>query len=284
MNRLLIALGGLLAAGCLIFGWTAARRAERETERAARAQAEALRAIIDAEARQSAAQSAAPEPPALESPSLRAVVQPDAALDPRWPELNERLARLESEVRELRERVDGRPKLETYETPESIAQELRGLAGMQGERARRIALLERFLDLFPQHPGADQLLEQLIAERLESTPRLALEALDRYGAGVVADPLELDGLRANVLVQNGRFDEGRACYARIARASPDAQEAAEAGFWIAYSYMQEARYEDAQAGFEDLIARYGSDAAPAMTSLVQGAKNQLTIIAQYKQK
>ncbi|HUR29006.1 MAG TPA: tetratricopeptide repeat protein [Planctomycetota bacterium] len=207
----------------------------------------------------------------------------DAATASRLGEIEARLARLEETLRQL----STQPRalvIEALDTADSIEKALRALGGAEQDRAQRIQLLERFLDLFPDDPRATAMLEALIAENLGTYPKLSLASLDRFGSRVVTDPLELDKLRANVLIQNHRFDDGRSYYERVLRAAPSAEVSADASFWIAYSYMSQANYAEARARFETLIAQHANDTSPGIVSLVSGAKNQLVLIEQYQAK
>lgn len=283
MNKLLIALCLLLVACSSWFAWDSSVDARQAAERAARAEAEVMRLSTAGSSSPPITRQDSVGTPIADPVSIRREAEGDATSAPGLAELSERLARLEDDVRELGVRVDGRPPPESFTTPEAIAKELRGLGSDPRERPNRIALLERFLSLFPDHPEAQARLEELIGEHLMGNPQSALDVLDRFGARAVTDPLTLDGIRANVLVQNQRFDEGRACYERLRLAATDHEGAASASFWIAHSYMSEGRYDQAQAGFEALIARYGLDPSQGMASLVNGAKNQLELIARYRQ-
>ncbi len=282
MNRLLIGVCAALAIGGLMMAWSSKTAALRERDRAVAAKADAHANAALAHSAAIAASRAAEEEIAIEQPGNRVALQGDDGVVAQLQGIAARLDGLEAAVRQLQQQAAGKPPVDTLNTAESIEQALRGLAGMPGERERRIALLERFLDLFPNAPNAQAMLEALIGENLSSEPELGLASLDRYGSRVVADPLKLEEIRANVLIQNRRFDEGRACYERVLRSATNDRDMADSSFWIAYSYMQEPRYDLAQAKFEALIARFELDPSPEVASIVKGAKNQLELIAKYK--
>lgn len=275
---------GLLAAGTAI-AWRSQRAERVEAERAMRMEAEARLAAIESRSRE-AGPDATVDRATLESPPpARAVVEPRSDFEhAEWKALVDRVARLEEEVTQLRTRADGRPTVESLDTVASIEAELRALPPGDEHRTRRIALLERFLERFPDDPRAASVLDRLIAEHLADRPDMALASLDRFEARVARDPFERDKVRANVLIQNGRHDEGRGYYERIARAASDAPTAADAEFWIAYSYMEQADYDAARSRFELLIARYESQPSPALASLIAGAKMQLEQIERYRER
>jgi tetratricopeptide (TPR) repeat protein len=289
----MLVLGFLVAVGLMVVAWRAMGDARRARDLAARAEAvqqagdtglgvngidvgTLMQSIAELGNRVNAAEAAP-----------RQSVEPD---DRRAHELEEVLARLdalEQQLLELRERVEARPKPE--DTPAGIAKAIRDLAGTDREieesrKEQRIALHERFLELFPNDPDAIHQLEELIGENLGSRPALALESLERYGARIGAEPWQIDDLRANVLIQNQRFDEGRAAYARVMRSPASEHERATARFFLAYSYMKEGRYDEARSQFEQLIAQYGDDPPAAIADTVSGAKTQLAKIAEYTQK
>lgn len=292
MNRamlwLVVAAGAvlaLLAAGMSI-AWRTQRARDDAAERAMRVESEARLAASEAgiHAKESAS-SVQRETLEIPAPARAAVAPNSSAEDAAALQaLAERVARLEEEVRQLRTRADGRPTVESLDTVASIEAELRALLPGDEHRTRRIALLERFLERFPDDPRAASVLDRLIAEHLADRPDMALASLDRFEARVARDPFERDKVRANVLIQNGRHDEGRGYYERIARAASHAPTAADAEFWIAYSYMEQADYDAAQSRFELLIARYESQPSPALASLIAGAKLQLEQIERYRER
>jgi len=274
----------LLGLGCLYFAWTAVDTAHRERDRAEAAEAEARACEIAARPAH-VAQSPNPlEQPPIPVPAERTAQSRDADPTSHLQAIDERLAQLEVAVGALQAQPTDQPSVNALDTPESIAKAFRAISNVPEERARRVQLLERFLDMFPNDPGAADMLEKLIAEHLYSNRSLALTALDKYGARIVNDISALDGLRANVLIQNRRFDEGRSYYERVLRAASDEPARADASFKFAYSYMQEGRLDEAKAQFENLIARYEHVTSPYLTSTIQGAKNQLVLIEQYKAK
>ena len=286
MVRFLIAISTLFVLGGVFFAWTSVSAARRERD-------QALMAVIEAQARARSAQAdahaAATDSGALEKPPAAASEQRVAVPSPEHDdhqvqELIARVASLEKEIHDLRERVDGRAAVETYDTPEAIAKALQQQGSTLLDTQRRIELLEHFLKLFPTHADAAVGLELLVGAYLQSKPALALDALDRYGTTVITDASRLDHLRAGALVQNQRFDDGRAAYERVLSAATDPHGTADATFWISYSYMQETRYDEAQSRFENLIASYEKDPSPGMSNIVEGAKNQLKLIAEYKAK
>lgn len=289
MNRALLwlvlaagAVLALLAAGTSI-AWRSQREARAEAERAMRLAADARLAADDAKDH-AAARETSPDRVTLETPpTARATAESRSDVDlEALAALAERVARLEEEVRQLRTRADGRPTVESLDTVSSIETELRALPAGDEHRARRVALLERFLERFPDDPHAASILDRLIAENLAGRPDLALASLDRFEARVARDPLERDKVRANVLIQNGRHDEGRSYYERVARAASDPPTAADAEFWIAYSYMDQADYDAAQSRFQLLIARYESQPSPALANVIAGAKAQLEQIERFR--
>jgi tetratricopeptide (TPR) repeat protein len=161
---------------------------------------------------------------------------------------------------------------------------LRRLGQAAEDRAERIALLQLFLERFPHDPNAAEQLDRLVGQLLASDKPEALAALDRFGTQVFADLTRLETLRAGALMQNRRFDDGRAIYERLLREAPDEESRATNSFWIAYSFIQENRWDDARTRFELLIARYGDDPSAALQSVVAGARNQLTRIAEHQSK
>ena len=284
MNRFLSVVCVVLGTGFLYFAWTSVATAHRERDRAELAEAEAL--ANEATARQApVAQFADPleQPPSPVS-AERTALSPNADVMARLQAIDERLAQLEAAVRTLQAQPTGQPSVAALDTPESIAKALRAISNVPEERARRIQLLERFLDMFPNDPEATDMLEKLIAEHLFSNRPLALTALNRYGTQVVTEPFKLDRISANVMIQNRRFEDGRGFYERALRSAPDERARADVSFWIAYSYMKESRYDDATAHFQSLIARYEGDPSPELASLIQGAKNQLELIEEAKAK
>ncbi|MEO6710239.1 MAG: tetratricopeptide repeat protein [Planctomycetota bacterium] len=166
----------------------------------------------------------------------------------------------------------------------AILSALHSIGSAPEERAHRIELMEQYLSLFPRDPAAEGMLESLIAEKLGSDASSALDALDRYGSQVMTEPAKLDGMRGNLLVENRRFEDGRACYERVLRTGRDERAKADASFWIATSCLNEGRDDEAKARFQSLISQYEGDQSLELFSTLQGARNQLELIEKYKPK
>jgi len=284
MNHYLRPASIILGLGCILFAWSSVFSARCDGDRTEAADSRV-------HARESAA-LLTPKQPASDS------------LEQPWPQgSSERIARpsdLDStsqtdETEELVDQLDAStcvrpaeqrniPSGDALKPRLEILRALRAIGSAPEERAPRIQLIERYLELFPRDPASMELLQTLIAENLRSDAALALGALDRYGSQVVTESAKLDGIRGHLLVQNRRFEDGRACYERVLLTASDARTSADASYWIAYSYLNEGRDDEAKIRFRSLISRYEGDSSVELFSTIQGARNQLELIEKYAPK
>lgn len=202
---------------------------------------------------------------------------PSARLDA----LEARLVALEREVGTIdRQLAPAEPPLPT--TPDEIRDELSRLQSpftkrQDPDRARRTALLEHFLTTFPQHPDASSLLATLVEDGIRvGDPTKAIADLDRFASSIGLPDWKRDRILANVHSSQSNIAPLRETYERIV-ASTDApvSDRASARFFYGYTFMQEGRYADARAVFNDLIETFGNESDTRVQSTVQSARDHI---------
>lgn len=281
MNRFLSVACVVFGLACVFFAWDSVTVAREERDRAI-ASGLQMRSTQEPAIGRSARSEETIEQPHL---FLERVAQATEVDDKRQlAVIQDRLAQLESAIRLLQVQPKNQPIGELLNSAESIDDAIFTVSDAPEERGRRIQLMERFLDLFPNHPRAIVMLEGLIAEHLESNPALALTSLDSYGLQVVADPSKLNAMRANALIYNQRFDDGRDLYEQVSKTAEDDIGRAGAHFGIACSYMRERKLDEAKRRFTELILLYGQSHSPALANTITNARQQLELIDKLQSK
>jgi len=201
-----------------------------------------------------------------------------------------RLEELEKSMALLKARIEYQTQEEVPEalSADVLRQMIRQLKGSdtawrKQRREKRIALGEQFLRDFPNDPEAPAVLTDLISEYIYAGQYgTARERLERLGPQVNMDQVRQISTSANLHRQAGDFEAARRDYNLIAQ-MPDLTESrfADNLFWIAYSYFDEGRYEEAMNHFQAIIDRYGADPAPEFHSVVGGAKTHLEKAKKY---
>jgi plasmid stabilization system protein ParE len=208
----------------------------------------------------------------------RAAAAPPASTG-EFEALRGRVEQLERALAELR--AAGRPASAISDADELLAQLERVRAKLAANdpeaRRQRIALLERFLELFPDDPRAGELLEDLVGEHLVSEPAQAVAALERWRGSVRIDPWRFDASYANALGFAGRVADADAQYQRIAQRNDYPENARwDARFFGAYLHAQRGGRAEAVRRFEAIVREIEAlGSPPHLEPTLGGARSQL---------
>lgn len=275
-GRLLAGLAGLLAIGAAL-AWV------KWSARPPGASEESPRPAEPARPEGDRARAA---PSGLESPAEKAAVRRPLTRDAPVDEASaERIRQLEAEVADLRAELEARDPLPR--SAEGILEALALLdpndpAIFRANQQRRIALIERLLEVDPGHPRAAELLGDLSGEYLTVDPAQSLRVLELHAERTGIPAWRLGELTANALYFNDRVEEADRAYQGVIldQETPEYRRW-NARFFAAYLYMKTGDYAEARRRFEALIALAGPDPDPAFQDTLDGARHQLELIEQY---
>jgi hypothetical protein len=156
----------------------------------------------------------------------------------------------------------------------------------EGLRNQLIALRERLLAEYPNDPDAIQTFEALVQDYLRNRQsKDARRAIADRGDRLSLPEWKRERLTAHTYAVERDFANERQAYERIVgNPAAPVNDRADAEFWIAYTYYAEGKSEEAKAGFQTLVDKYGSSDSIALKQTVDGAKTHLVKIADAKKK